>query len=127
MKGERVHGLAPDWRTHRSLSLESTHVSRSRSGQPFGPLLVPLLTGPALKAGWGRTIVIGTHSGLFALRLAVELLRGPPRVLAFTLRTDSAHLRAWSTIVANLEHLGQLRGAWFITAGAAADGVAARR
>jgi hypothetical protein len=126
-EGERVGGLPPDY---RGVPTEPYRSSPGAFPAPdpanrSDPLLIPLLTGPALKGGWDRTIVLGAHSGLFALRLAAELLRGRPPVLAFALRTDPAQIRAWRTTVENLQHLGRHRGARFVTASAAADGLAA--
>jgi hypothetical protein len=119
--GERARGLTPDYRgvpTQPYRSSPATFPAPDPAKQS-GPLLVPLTTGPALRGGWGRIIGIGAHPSLFAARLLAELLRGPPPVLVFALRTDPTHLRMWSAVVKNMEHLARHPGTRFVTASAA--------
>jgi hypothetical protein len=125
---ERARGLSPDYRGVPTAPYRS---SRSRFPAPdpandSATLLVPLLSAPNFKGG-RSTLVLWTRANRFAARLLTELLRGPPLVLAFAVRSDaSLGTDFWSTIVTNLEHLARHQGFTFITATAATDYLAPR-
>jgi hypothetical protein len=84
-----------------------------------GPILMPLLGGPARRGRWAGTLMIGTHPTFFAVRLLGTLLRRKPRVLVFAVRADELLIRAWDPVVANLTHLARHPGARFATVGEA--------
>jgi hypothetical protein len=89
-------------------------------GSTSDPLLIPIV-GASREGLWRRSLLLGAHPSLFALRLLAELLRGSsPQVLVYVLRTDASHLAVWDTVVQNLEHLARHRGARFITTAAVA-------
>jgi hypothetical protein len=88
------------------------------------PLLMPLTGGPGRRGSWGGTLVLGTHSTFFAVRLLGTLLRRSPSVLLFAVRGDSELIAAWDPFVRNLSHLARHPGARFVTASEAAALVA---
>src|SRR3989440_63663 len=127
--GERRDGTAPDYSGAPSLPYRSSPESFPAPDpvKPSDPLLVPLLTGRALRGIWPAPISPGAHRSVFALRLLGELRRARARVLAFETRTDPACLRVWKTLAGNLEHVGRHPGARFVTATAAAEPFLERR
>ena len=116
---ETVVGTLPDYR-----SVPRTPYRSSPAAFPAPvadaqtrPLLMPLFSPPALRRRHRLPLTPdGRH---FVSRLAFELLREPPPVLPFVLRTDAA-LNAWHLVERNLEHLARHRGVRFVTASAAA-------
>jgi hypothetical protein len=123
-EGERGAGRLPDF---RGLPREPYTSSPAAFPEPdpgagSGPLLVPV-AGVNRSTSWGRSLLLGTHPSLFAVRLLVELLRGRRTpVLCEVLRTDPVDLAAWGPVVANLEHLARHRGVRFVPATAVARG-----
>jgi hypothetical protein len=81
-----------------------------------GPILMPLLGGPARRGRWGGSLVLGTHPTFFAVRLLGTLLRRKPRVLVFAVRADELLIRAWDPVVENLSHLARHPGARIVAA-----------
>jgi hypothetical protein len=120
--GEEALGMTPDYRGVPTRPYRSSPATfpAPDPASTADPLLVPLVTGPALEGGWGSTLVLGTRPSLFSMRLLAELFRGPPPVLAFALRTDPNYIRSWSNIVGNLEHLARHPGTRFVAASDAA-------
>jgi hypothetical protein len=120
--GETVHGAPFDsWRvsTNPYRSSPSTFPAPDPSSDS-GPVLMPLLGGPARRGRWAGTLVLGTHPTFFAVRLLGTLLRRRPPVLVFAVRADEDLVRAWDTVVENLTHLARHPGARFATVSAAA-------
>jgi hypothetical protein len=111
--GERVSGEPFD------SSLVPTHPYRSSPSafpapdpsSDSGPILMPLLGGPARRGRWGGSLVLGTHPTFFAVRLLGTLLRRKPRVLVFAVRADALLIRAWEPFADNLVHLARHPGA----------------
>lgn len=80
-----------------------------------GPVLIPLVGGPASRGRWAGTLVLGTHPTFFAVRLLGTLLRRKPPVLVFAVRGDDALIAAWDPVVRNLTQLARHPGARFAT------------
>jgi hypothetical protein len=80
-------------------------------------LLIPLFSPPALRRR--HRLPLTPDSRHFVSRLAFELFRAPPPVLAFVVRSDAA-LDSWGVVARNLEHLAAHRRARFVTASTAA-------
>jgi hypothetical protein len=118
-EGAPTVGLLPDYREVPRHPYRSTP---ERFPLPYpggdGPLLVPLFSPPALRRR--HRLPLPPDSGHFVSRLALETLRDPPPVLPLVLRSDPDALELWDLVATNLEHLARLRGARFLTAGAAA-------
>jgi len=89
-------------------------------GDGEGPLLVPLFSPPALRRRHRLPLPPDSHH--FVSRLALEMLRETPPVLALVLRSDAA-LDSWDVVTANLEHLARHPRMPFVTAGAVAGAV----
>jgi hypothetical protein len=120
--GETVHGAPFDsWRvsTGPYRSSPSTFPAPDPSSDA-GPILIPLLSGPARRGPWAGTLVLGTHPTFFAVRLLGTLLRRKPPVLVFAVRGDEPLIEAWDVVVENLTHLARHPGARFATVSAAA-------
>ncbi len=122
---ETTVGSLPDYRSVPRTPYRSSPDAFPApvSGKTTGPLLMPLFSPPALRRR--HRLPLTPDSRHFVSRLAFELLREPPPVLAFVVRTDAA-LDAWDVIARNLEHLARHRGARFVTATAAAARFAGR-
>ena len=125
LDGERANGVTPDYREVPAVPYRSSPAAfpAAEPGGRSGPLLVPLLSGRRFPGGQASTIPLEYHPSLFALRLLAKVLRGPPPVLAFAVRTDPRTLGAWDTVVANLEHIAR-HDVRFITASTAANEIA---
>jgi hypothetical protein len=117
--GEPAAGMLPDYRAVPLAPYRSS-PARFPAPDPDGgdPLLIPLFSPPALRRR--HRLPLPPDSGHFVSRLAFELLRNPPPVLALVLRSDAA-LGSWDLVAANLEHLARHRGMRFVTASAAAE------
>ena len=126
--GEPGHGLSPDY---RGIPTEPYRSSPERfpapdPGRRTGPLLVPLFSAPG-RRGRRSPVPPETGRGRFVSRLAFELLRKPPPLLAIAVRSEAAAVGSrWEGLVGNLEHLARHRQMRFVTASAAADRVAAQ-
>lgn len=111
-------GTLPDY---RRVPLRPYHSNPARFPAPDesseGPLLIPLFSPPALRRR--HRLPLPPDSGHFVSRLAFEMLRETPPVLALVLRSDAA-LSSWDVVVANLEHLARHKQMPFMTASAAA-------
>jgi hypothetical protein len=122
--GEPSRGLLPDY---RAVPLHPYRSSPRRFPRPdpagAGPLLVPLYSPPALRRR--HRLPLPPDSRHFVSRLAVEMLRRTPPVLALVLRSDPAALERWDRVTANLEHLARHRGVRFLTAAGAAARIGA--
>lgn len=125
-EGAPTVGLLPDYRE------VPLHPYRSTPGRfplpspgDHGPLLMPLFSPPALRRR--HRLPLPPDSRHFVSRLTLEILREPPPVLPLVLRSDPDALELWDLVAANLEHLARLRGARFVTAGAAARSLGAPR
>jgi hypothetical protein len=121
--GERARGLLPEY---RGVPTKPYRSSPSRFPAPdpgslTGPVLVPLLSAPGIR---GRRLPLPPTSRLFVPRLAAELLREPPPVLAMAARSDAGLDSRCDTIASNLEHLARHRQMTFITASAAIERLA---
>jgi hypothetical protein len=121
--GERSVGPLPDF---HGLPREPYASSPAAFPEPdpaagSGPLLIPI-AGVNRSTSWDRSLLLGTHPAVFAVRLLAELLRRRAPVLCEVLRTDPADLAAWEPVVANLEHLARHRGVRFVSATAVARG-----
>ena len=120
--GETVHGEPFDsWRV--SAGPYRSSPSAFPAPDPTsdsGPILMPLLGGPARRGRWSGTLVLGTHPTFFAVRLLGTLLRRKPPVLVFVVRGDDPLIKAWDTVVENLSHLARHPGARFVTVSQAA-------
>ncbi|MEK6276649.1 MAG: hypothetical protein AABM29_01360 [Actinomycetota bacterium] len=119
--GEHVHSATPDYRVAPPRPYRSS-PGRFPAPDPASdddPLLMPMCSAMSRS---GRRLPLPIHHGSrrFALRLAVELLRDPPPVLAFSMRSDMAIKPGWATVEKNLEHLAGHRRMTFVTASAAA-------
>jgi hypothetical protein len=115
--GETAYGAPFDsWRVPAEpfRSTPSTFPAPDPSSDA-GPLLMPLLGGPARRGRWAGTLVLGTHPTFFAVRLLGTLLRRKPPVLVFVLRADDALIQAWDPVLNNLNHLARHPGARFAT------------
>lgn len=120
--GGRV-GLSPDY---RGLPLRPYRTTPERfpapvPGSEHEPLIVPIV-GPAREGRWRRALLLAEHPSVFAVRLLGELLRGPPPVLAFVLRTDPPHLAVWDLVTRNLEQVARHPGVRLVTGSEAARG-----
>lgn len=119
-EGERMLGASPDY---RAIPTEPYRSSLAAFPAPDpeareGPLLMPLFSAPGRR---GRTpLPLWKAPGRFAPRLAAQLVRSPPPVLAFAIRVNIVLDPLWDGIVANLTNLSRHRGAAFVTAGSAA-------
>lgn len=125
--GETASGLRPDYRGVPTSPYRSS-PSRFPIADPDGsvrPLLVPLLSAPDVRPPFRRSPLYlwAFPAAILRLRLAAELLRQRPPVLALAVRSDMAlRARTWDRITGNLEHLARRRGAAFVTASEAAAG-----
>lgn len=112
-------GMLPDYR-HVPLkpyrSSPAGFPAPESDGQ--GPLLIPLFSPPAMRRR--HRLPLPPDSGHFVSRLAFEMTRRTPPVLALVLRSDAA-LGSWDLVSANLEHLARHRRMPFLTASSAAD------
>lgn len=111
-------GTLPDYRRvpRRPYRSSPTRFPAADAGGE-GPLLVPLFSPPALRRR--HRLPLPPDSRHFVSRLAFEMLRETPPVLALVLRSDAA-LDSWDFVAANLEHLARHRRMPFLTASAAA-------
>jgi hypothetical protein len=117
--GEPAAGALPDYRSvPRTPYRSSPELFPAAAGEGGDPLLIPLLSPPALRRR--HRLPLPPDSRHFAPRLAFELLSGAPPVLAMVLRSD-ASLRSWDLVRRNLDHLARHRGVRFLTASAAAE------
>jgi hypothetical protein len=122
--GERTHGLSPDYRavpTEPYRSTPGTFPAPEPAGRT-GPVLVPLLSAPG-RRGRRSPLSPETSSVRFVPRLAAELLRKPPPLLAVVVRTHVALGPRWDSLADNLEHLARHRHMRFVTASAAVEGL----
>jgi hypothetical protein len=117
--GEPASGELPDY---RSVPLRPYRSSPTQFPAPDdkgkGPLLVPLFSPPALRRR--HRLPLPPDSRHFVSRLAFEMLRETPPVLALVLRSDAA-LDLWDVVENNLCHLARHRRMPFLTASAAVD------
>lgn len=119
-EGEVMLGASPDY---RSIPTEPYRSSTATFPMPDpeaveGPLLMPLFSAPGRRE---RTpLPLWKPPGRFAARLAAQLVRSPPPVLAFAIRVNIALDPRWEAITANLANLARHRGTTFVTAGSAA-------
>jgi hypothetical protein len=115
-------GALPDY---RGVPLTPYRSSPRRFPLPdpegTGPLLMPLFSPPALRRR--QRLPLPPDSRHFVSRLALEMTREPPMVLALVLRSEPGALASWDRITANLEHLARHRGVRFLTATAAARSI----
>jgi hypothetical protein len=118
--GERSHGSLPDYRRIPARPYRSSPDAFPAPDPDAldGPLLIPLFSPPGLRRR--QRLPLPPDSGHFVSRLAFELARGTPPVLATVLRSDAVHGGGWDRVDANLEHLARHRNMPFVTASAAA-------
>jgi hypothetical protein len=114
-------GPSPDY---RKISLRPYRSTPKRfpdpvAGSASDPLFVPIVGG-SVEGRWRRALLLSEHPSVFAVRLLAELLRAPPPVLAFVLRTDALHLNAWEFMASNLEQLARHPGVRIVSASEAA-------
>jgi hypothetical protein len=122
--GEPAVGKLPDYRAVPVRPYRSTPaLFPAPSNGAGGPLLVPLFSPPALRRR--HRLPLPPDSRHFVSRLAFEMLRETPPVLALVLRSDAA-LDCWDVVTANLEHLARHRRMPFMTASAAVDALGRR-
>jgi hypothetical protein len=117
--GEPALGTLPDYRSvpRRPFRSSPARFPAPDAGRE-GPVLIPLFSPPAMRRR--HRLPLPPDSGHFVSRLAFEMLRETPPVLALVLRSDAA-LDSWDVVEANLEHLARHRRVSFMTASAAAD------
>jgi hypothetical protein len=114
--GERARGLLPDY---REIPTSPYHSSPDTFPAPdpasrTGPLLIPLLSTPGRR---GRAALFPEATpGRFVVRLAAQMVGGPPPVVAVAARTDSALDARWDFVASNLEHLARHGRMQFVTA-----------
>jgi hypothetical protein len=130
--GETARGTLPDYRRVPVAPYRSspeTFPAPDPSGGS-GPLLIPLLSAPRRRPPFRReplTVWDGSAPGAFRVRLAVELLRSAPPVLAIAVRSDTGcYDWAWDQLTGRLEDLAKHPRMVFMTASAAAHHLAAR-
>jgi hypothetical protein len=121
--GERGRGLSPEY---RGVPTEPYRSSPRMFPAPdpasdANPLLIPLFSAPG-RRGRRSPVAAETSPRHFVPRLAFELLRKPPSVLALAVRSDAAAVDSrWARLAHNLEHLARHRRMRFVTATAAAE------
>jgi hypothetical protein len=126
--GEPARGVCPDY---RGVPTEPYRSSPSAFPAPdptsnADPLLIPILSASRRRPPFSRWLLSPElSSGVFAQRLAMEMMRDPPPVVAIVVRSDAALAPRWDAFAANLEHLARHRGMPFVTASAAAERIAA--
>lgn len=118
--GEPAAGALPDYRfvPRRPYRSSPARFPAPDPGNRNGPLMIPLFSPPAMRRR--HRLPLPPDSRHFVSRLAFELFRESPPVLALVLRSDAA-LDSWDTVVTNLEHLARHRQVRFVTASAAAE------
>ncbi len=121
--GEPAAGSLPDFRSVPRKPYRSTPASFPvpGDGNADGPLLIPLFSPPAIRRR--HRLPLPPDSRHFVSRLALEMLREPPPVLALVLRSDAA-LGSWELVERNLDHLARHRRVRFRTASDAAERLA---
>lgn len=109
--GEIARGSLPDYRgvparPYRSSSARFPHPD---AVAPVDPLLIPLLSAPSIRPPFRRgPLTVFESSNRFKLRLAAELRRSPPPVIALAVRSDVAlSERNRDGLSSRLEHLAQ--------------------
>jgi hypothetical protein len=118
LPGEQTRGPGPDYRNvptvpyRSSPSMFPAPDRRSRSG----PVLLPLMSAPGRHFFRRSPLYLPSRSSRFVPRLAAELIRASPRVLALAVRSDAVLGAGWDTIAHNLEHLGRHHRVCFVTA-----------
>ena len=125
VEGETASGLRPDYRGAPTLPYRSSpsRFPALDPDHPVGPFLIPLMSAPEMRPPFRRSTLYLWEfpAPIVRLRLAAELLRRHPPVLAFAVRSDMAlRARTWDRITGNLEHIGRRRGGAFVTASEAA-------
>lgn len=118
--GERWEGLLPDF---RDVPAEPYRSSEARfpapaDEEPASPLLVPLFSPPAMRRR--QRLPLPPDSKHFVSRLAFELSRRTPSLMALVMRSDMT-LEHWERIERNLEHLARHPGMRFVTATSAVE------
>lgn len=116
---EPAAGELPDFRNAPTRPYRSSHAAFPAADPSAGggPLLIPLYSPPAMRRR--HRLPLPPDSRHFVSRLAFEMLRETPPVLALVLRSDAA-LDSWDLVTANLDHLARHRRVRFVTASAAA-------
>jgi hypothetical protein len=123
-EGESARGMSPDY---RGVPIEPYRSSPGRFPAPdptsrADPLVLPLLSArrrrPPFRR-WPLSAEFGFNH--FAPRLALELARKPPPVLALAVRSDGALDHRWEPLTKNLDHLARHHRMRFITASAARE------
>jgi hypothetical protein len=125
LAGEIGRGSSPDYRGVPTQPYRSntTDFPAPDLTSRAAPLLMPLLSAPRLRPPFRRyPLYPWEPSRRFGQRLAVELLRKRPPVVAMAVRSDSA-LRpdSWEMITERFEDLASYRQMVFTTVSRAAD------
>jgi hypothetical protein len=124
LEGETVRGSSPDYRGVPTRPYRSS-ADRFPAPDPASrsdPLLMPLLSAPRMRPPFRRyPLYPWEPSKRFEQRLAVELLRKPPPVIAVAVRSDSAlSPESWEMITERFEALSSHGDVVFTTASDAA-------
>jgi hypothetical protein len=120
---EHSRGVTPDYQRAPTVPYRSSPQSfpAPDATDAAGPLLVPLLSAPGRRGRRSTLPPDAPPVTRFVPRLALELLRRPPSVLAVVVRTDAALDSRWDSLVDNLEHLARHRQMPLVTASAAVE------
>ena len=122
--GETARGRQPDY---RRVPREPYRASPQSFPAPADagkdcPLLVPLVSAPSRRPPFRRQALRpGTPTRAFGQRLAVELIRRRPQLLALAMRTHVARGATWERVTTNLGLLARQRNVRFLTASAAVE------
>ena len=118
---EHALGRSADYRLAPSAPYRASAESFPAPG-PSGmsaPLLLPLASAPTRRGG-RAPLTLWSEPRAFAARLALAMLRSPPPMLVFALRSDIVFRTQWPSVLANLELLAGRPGVRFVTASEAA-------
>lgn len=131
VSGELSRGMLPDYRDVPLRPYRSNPDSfpAPDAARDSGPLLVPLLSAPRSRPPFRReplTVWDGSAPRAFRFRLAAELLRRAPPVIALAVRSDAGRdVWAWNQLCNRLQDLARHRQMVFMTASGAVDHYAA--